>query len=115
MIDHRKTPAELEKMRRAGLLVYQVLQKLRELAVEGVTTMDLEVVAEKMIADAGCASRPSRATTFRLWARLTSFVLCTSVNDMRSFTGCRTASPGLKRRATSCRSTPGVKLDGYYG
>ena len=40
-------------MRRSGLLVWQVLQKLKEMAVEGVSTMDLEVTAEKMIADAG--------------------------------------------------------------
>ena len=30
----RKTAAELEKMRRSGLLVWQVLQTLKELAVE---------------------------------------------------------------------------------
>src|ERR1017187_7796687 len=40
-------------MRRSGLLVWQILQKLREMAVEGVSTMDLEVTAEKMMADAG--------------------------------------------------------------
>ncbi len=34
----RKTPEELEKMRRSGLLVYQILQKLGEMAVEGVST-----------------------------------------------------------------------------
>ncbi len=49
----RKTAAELEKMRRSGLLVWQILQKLKEMAVEGVSTMDLEVAAEKMMADAG--------------------------------------------------------------
>ena len=31
----RKTAAELEKMRRSGLLVWQILQKMKELAVEG--------------------------------------------------------------------------------
>ena len=67
----RKTAAELEKMRRSGLLVWQILQKLREMAVEGVTTMDLEVAAEKMIADAA-RSRPSRAITCRRRARLSS-------------------------------------------
>ena len=49
----RKTPAELEKMRRSGLLVWQILQKMKEMAVEGASTMDLEVAAEKMMADAG--------------------------------------------------------------
>ncbi len=49
----RKTAAELEKMRRSGLLVWQILQKLREMSVEGISTLDLEHAAEKMIADAG--------------------------------------------------------------
>ena len=30
----RKTAAELEKMRRSGLLVWQILEKMREMAVE---------------------------------------------------------------------------------
>ena len=34
----RKTAAELEKMRRSGLLVWQILQKMKELAVEGAST-----------------------------------------------------------------------------
>ena len=41
----RKTAAEVEKMRRSGLLVWQILQKMRELAVEGASTWDLEVAA----------------------------------------------------------------------
>ena len=53
----RKTPAELEKMRQSGLLVWNVLKKLGEMAVEGVSTLDLEIAAEKMIADAG--ARPA--------------------------------------------------------
>jgi len=53
----RKTAAELEKMRRSGLLVWQVLQKLREVAVEGASTWDLEAAAAEMIADAG--ARPA--------------------------------------------------------
>ena len=35
----RKTAAELEKMRRSGLLVYEILQKVKELAVEGANTI----------------------------------------------------------------------------
>ena len=68
----RKTAAELEKMRRSGLLVWQILQKLKELSVEGATTWDLEVAAEKMMADAGAQGPPSKATTCRRPARLTS-------------------------------------------
>ena len=45
----RKSPAELEKMRRAGLLVWKILDELRAMVRPGVTTLDLEVVAERMI------------------------------------------------------------------
>ena len=45
----RKSPAELEKMRRSGLLVHKVLHSVKELVQEGITTMDLENAAAKMI------------------------------------------------------------------
>ena len=45
----RKSIAELEKMRRSGLLVAQILEQLRGMVKEGVTTYDLEVTAEKMM------------------------------------------------------------------
>ena len=48
--------AELEKMRSAGLLVWNILDTLKRMVAEGVTTYDLEVVAEKMMADAGARS-----------------------------------------------------------
>ena len=34
----RKTAAELEKMRRSGLLVYQILKTLGDVVEEGVST-----------------------------------------------------------------------------
>ena len=49
----RRSAVELEKLRRSGLLVYRILQDLKNMVSEGVTTQDLEVAAEKMIADAG--------------------------------------------------------------
>ena len=76
----RKTPAELEKMRRSGLLVYQILEKLREMAVEGVSTLEMETAAEQMIADAGAKPAfknyfvPAAGERYR-------FVLCTSINE----------------------------------
>ena len=76
----RKTAAELEKMRRSGLLVWQILQKLKELAVEGASTMDLEVAAEKMMADAG--ARPAfKGYYVPAAGEAYKFVLCTSVNE----------------------------------
>jgi methionyl aminopeptidase len=108
----RKTAAELEKMRRSGLLVYQVLAKLKEIAVEGASTMDLEVAADKMIADAGAKPAfkgyyvPAAGEAFR-------FVLCTSVND-EIVHGMPNPKRILKKGDIVSIDT-GVKLDGYYG
>lgn len=108
----RKTPAELEKMRRAGLLVYQILQKMRELAVEGATTMDLEVAAAQIMADAGARPAfkgyyvPAAGETYK-------YVLCTSVND-EIVHGMPNARRVLKSGDIVSIDT-GVQLDGYYG
>ena len=108
----RKTAAELEKMRRSGLLVYQILARLKEIAAEGVSTMDLEVEAAKMIADAGARPAfkgyyvPAAGSEFK-------FVLCTSVND-EIVHGMPNAKRILKAGDIVSIDT-GVKLDGYYG
>ena len=108
----RKTAAELEKMRRSGLLVWQILAKLKEMVAEGVSTMDLEVAAEKMMTDAGAIPAfkgyyvPAAGQAYR-------FVLCTSVN-------CEIVhgipnSKRLLRKGDIVSIDTGVKLDGYYG
>lgn len=108
----RKTASELEKMRRSGLLVFQILQKMKEIAAEGVSTLDLEKVAEKMIADAGARPAfkgyyvPAAGEAYR-------FVLCTSVND-EIVHGMPSAKRILKKGDIVSIDT-GVKLDGYYG
>ena len=108
----RKTAAELEKMRRSGLLVWQVLQQLKELAVEGATTMDLEVAAEKMIAEAG--ARPAfKGYYVPAAGEAYKFVLCTSVND-EIVHGMPNAKRPLKKGDIVSIDT-GVKLDGFYG
>jgi methionyl aminopeptidase len=48
-----RSGAELEKMRAAGRLVGEVLTTLSAMVEPGVTTADLDAVAEKLIADAG--------------------------------------------------------------
>ena len=108
----RKTPAELEKMRRSGLLVWQVLQKLSATAGEGVTTMDLEVAAEKMIADAG--ARPAfKGYYVPAAGQKYKYVLCTSVNE-EVVHGVPSSKRILKRGDVVSVDT-GVYLDGYYG
>jgi len=48
-------------MRRSGLLVYQILRKLGDLVQEGVSTYDLEVEAERLVAEAGAKVRTSNS------------------------------------------------------
>jgi methionyl aminopeptidase len=108
----RKTAAELEKMRRSGLLVWQILQKMKEMTVEGVSTMDLEVAAGKMIADAG--ARPAfKGYYVPAAGEHYKFVLCTSVNE-EIVHGMPNAKRILKKGDIVSIDT-GVKLDGYYG
>jgi methionyl aminopeptidase len=108
----RKTAAELEKMRRSGLLLWQLLQKLREVAVEGASTMDLEVAAEKMIADAG--ARPAfKGYYVPAAGAVYQFVLCTSVNE-EIVHGMPNPKRILKKGDIVSIDT-GVKLDGYFG
>jgi len=108
----RKTAAELQKMRRSGLLVWQILEKLREMVAEGVSTMELEVAAAKMMADAGAIPAfknyyvPAAGQAYK-------FVLCTSVNS-EIVHGMPNAKRSLKKGDIVSIDT-GVKLDGYYG
>ncbi|GGK92792.1 type I methionyl aminopeptidase [Mangrovihabitans endophyticus] len=48
-----KTPEQIELMRGAGLVVAAALQAMREAVAPGVSTADLDAVAEKVIRDAG--------------------------------------------------------------
>jgi methionyl aminopeptidase len=108
----RKSPAELEKMRRSGLLVHKILQELAKMVEEGVTTQDLEVVAEKMIGDAGAKPAfkgyyvPAAGSKY-------PFVLCTSVNE-EIVHGMPSTKRVLKKGDIVSIDT-GVSLDGYYG
>lgn len=48
-----RSQREIEVMRRAGGLVAKVLSKLKEIAKPGISTADLDAVAQKMTGDAG--------------------------------------------------------------
>ena len=50
MAIHLRSAEELEKMHRAGLIVHEVLAELRAAVKPGVTTMDLEKLAEQRLA-----------------------------------------------------------------
>ncbi|HEY4085389.1 MAG TPA: type I methionyl aminopeptidase [Bryobacteraceae bacterium] len=107
-----KTRAEMEKMRRSGKLVHDILQALGKMAVEGVSTWDLEVAAVKMMQEAGAKPAfkgyyvPAAGERFK-------YVLCTSVNDEIVH-----GMPNPKRILKSgdiVSIDTGVSLDGYFG
>jgi methionyl aminopeptidase len=69
-----KSKKELDKMRAAGRLVGQVLAHLRTLVKPGVTTMEIDQAAEKMIRDAGALP------TFKGYNGF-PYSICASVNE----------------------------------
>jgi methionyl aminopeptidase len=69
-----KSRKEIEKMRAAGQLVGAVLRELREMVAPGITTMDIDRAAEKMIRDAGALP------TFKGYHGF-PFSICASVNE----------------------------------
>jgi methionyl aminopeptidase len=108
----RKTQGELEKMRRSGMLVHNILKSLGEMAQEGVSTWDLEVAAVKMMEEAGAKPAfknyyvPAAGEKYR-------FVLCTSVND-EIVHGMPNPKRVLKKGDIVSIDT-GVSLNGYFG
>src|SRR5215213_3697787 len=48
-----KTPEQNEKMRAAGLVVAAALERMREAVAPGISTADLDAIAESVIRDAG--------------------------------------------------------------
>src|ERR687884_785554 len=69
-----KSKRELEKMRAAGRLVAEVREELRRMVRPGVTTLELDMAAEKMIRDAGALP------TFKGYHGF-PFSICASVNE----------------------------------
>jgi methionyl aminopeptidase len=101
-----KSAAEIEKMRRSGRVVREVLNHLQEIVKPGLSTMDLERVAEKKIKEAG--AKPAFKGYFDYPA-----VLCTSINEEIVH-----GIPSEKRvlKAGDIVSIDcGVVMEGYYG
>jgi len=108
----RKNRAELEQMRKSGLLVWQILNELAKMVDEGVTTQDLEVAAEKMMKDAGAKPAFKGYYTQAAGSKY-PFVLCTSVNE-QIVHGMPSPKTKLKKGDVVSIDT-GVQLNGYYG
>ncbi len=101
-----KSPGEIEKMRRAGHVVRQVLDSVSALVRPGATTMELERAAEREIRERG--AKPAFKGYFDY-----PCVLCTSINHEIVH-----GIPSDKRvlKAGDIVSIDcGVVLDGYYG
>ena len=101
-----KSGSEIEKMRRSGRIVRQVLDQLRDMVTPGVTTMDLEQAAESKMKELG--AKPAFKGYFDY-----PCVLCTSINE-EIVHGIPSARRVLKAGdivSIDC----GVVLDGYYG
>ena len=108
----RRSQVELEKLRRSGLLVYQILHHLQGMVVEGVTTQDLELAAERMISDAG-AQPAFKGYYTQASGTKYPYVLCTSVNE-EIIHGMPSSKRKLKTGDILSIDT-GVLLNGYYG
>ena len=101
-----RSPRELERLRRSGLVVYEVLREVTAAVAPGVSTWDLEMVAERAIQERGATP------AFRGY-RGYPCVLCASVNEE--------VVHGIPTRKRVLRSGDvvsldcGVVMDGYYG
>ena len=101
-----KSAAEIDKMRRSGRIVRQVLDHVRSLVSPGASTMDLEHAAERKIKELG--AKPAFKGYYDY-----PCVLCTSIND-EIVHGIPSEKRTLKAGdivSIDC----GVVLDGYYG
>ena len=107
----RKNAGELERMRRSGLLVWKILQELAKMVAEGITTQDLEAVADKLIKDAGAKPAFKGYYTPAAGSKF-PYVLCTSVND-EIVHGMPSTRRKLKKGDIVSLDT-GIQLDGYF-
>jgi methionyl aminopeptidase len=101
-----KSAAELDRMRAPNRLVAEVLQALEETVAPGVTTEDLDVLAERMVRD-GCA-----VPAFKGYRGFPA-TLCASVNE-EVVHGIPSSKRPL-RDGDIISLDVGVKLDGFFG
>jgi len=105
-----KSHAEIEKMRASGRILRQIHNAVRELVAPGISTMDLENVAEKKLKELG--GKSAFRGVKKHGAPDYQHVLCTSLND-EIVHGIPSAGRKLKEGdivSIDC----GVILDGYY-
>lgn len=101
-----KSAIELEKMRRAGVVVWEVLQDLKAMVKPGMATIELEKVAEQRIRERG--ARPAFKGLYNY-----PCVLCTSIND-EIVHGIPSATRRV-REGDLLKIDVGAEVEGYYG
>ena len=101
-----RSAAELEKMKAAGRLVGEVLTAMSATIAPGVTTADLDALAEKMIVDAG--AKPA----FKGYHGYPA-TICSSVNE-EVIHGIPSASR-VMQEGDVVSIDVGASLGGYYG
>ena len=101
-----KTPQEIEKMRRSGQVVREVLEHVRQFVKPGASTQDLENAAVGKIRELG--AKPA----FKGY-RGYPCVLCTSVNE--EVVHGIPSKERVLRDGDIVSIDTGVILDGYYG
>jgi methionyl aminopeptidase len=101
-----KSSSEIEKMRRSGHIVRQVLEAVRDAVAPGRSTMDLERIAERKIRDLG--AKPAFKGYYDY-----PCVLCTSINN--EIVHGIPSEQRLLKSGDIVSVDCGVVLDGYYG
>lgn len=101
----RKSRSEIEKMKRAGLIVAETLRDLRSMVEPGVTTRDLDAYAEKKIRSANAYP------TFKGYRGFPASI-CASVNDEVVH---GIPSSRKLREGDIIKIDCGATLDGYVG
>jgi len=106
-----KSPREIEKMRDSNRIVAEILLQLKEMAKPGVTTLELELLAEKLLKKkkakpAFKGYRPPKAN------KEYPYCLCTSINEevVHGLPSSRELKEG-----DILSIDLGVVYDGYYG
>lgn len=101
-----KSPQEIEKMRRAGSVVREVLEHVRSVVKPGVTTLDLERAAEQKMTEL-------KAIPAFKGYRGYPCILCTSVN--KEVVHGIPSAKRILRDGDIVSIDCGAVIDGYYG
>ena len=99
-------------MRASGRLVATILDELTRMVAPGVTTLDLEVVAERMVEDAG-ARAAFKGYYVPAAGRRFPCVLCTSVNE--EVVHGIPSKKRVLREGDIVKIDIGVQKNGYFG